>query len=53
MIPYIRMLPIHPNWAEVEEIANNEIWLGFYGQVPHTDAMSRVVNMTKESLIGE
>ena len=53
VIPYIRMLPIHPNWAEVEEIANNEIWLGFYGRVPHTDAMSRVVNMTKESLIGE
>jgi multiple sugar transport system substrate-binding protein len=53
VIPYIRVLPIHPNWAEVEEIADNEISLGFYGQVPYYDAMSRVVNLTKESLTGK
>ena len=52
-IPYIRAFPIHPNWAEVEEIADNEISLGFYGQVPYYDAMSRVANMTQESLIGK
>jgi multiple sugar transport system substrate-binding protein len=53
VIPYIRALPIHPNWAEVEEIADNEISLGFYGQVPYYNAMSRVVNFTQESLVGK
>ncbi|MBI5353892.1 MAG: sugar ABC transporter substrate-binding protein [Chloroflexi bacterium] len=53
MIPYIRVFPIHPNWAEVEETADKEISLGFYGQVPYYEAMARAVNFTVESFTGE
>jgi len=53
VIPSIRVLPIHPNWAEIEEIADNQISLGFYGQLPYYDAMATIANLTKEILAGE
>ncbi len=53
VIPSIRALPIHPNWAEIEEIANNQVSLGFYGQIPYYDAMANIANLTQEIFNGE
>jgi multiple sugar transport system substrate-binding protein len=53
VIPSIRVLPIHPNWAEIEEIADNQIALGFYGEIPYYDAMANIANLTKEVLTGQ
>jgi multiple sugar transport system substrate-binding protein len=39
VIPFIRPLPIHPNWAEIEEIASQELMRGFYGEVDTDQAM--------------
>jgi multiple sugar transport system substrate-binding protein len=39
VIPFIRPLPIHPNWAEIEEIASQELMRGFYGEVDTVQAM--------------
>jgi multiple sugar transport system substrate-binding protein len=38
-LPYIRALPIVPNWADIEEIAGEEIARAFYGQTSVADAM--------------
>lgn len=47
-IPYIRALPIHPNWAEVEDSASEEIMRAFYGQASVNDAMLRAVQLSRE-----
>lgn len=38
-LPYIRALPIVPNWADIEEIAGEELARAFYGQTSVADAM--------------
>ena len=48
VIPSIRALPIHPNWAEIEEIASEELARGFYGETDVYDAMLRAVQRTEE-----
>lgn len=53
VIPTIHVLPIHPNWGEIEEIADNQISQGFYGQIPYYDAMANISNLTKETLTGK
>jgi multiple sugar transport system substrate-binding protein len=53
VIPSIHVLPLHPNWAEIEEIADDQISQGFYGQVPYYDAMANIANLTKEILTGK
>ncbi|MBI5943101.1 MAG: sugar ABC transporter substrate-binding protein [Chloroflexi bacterium] len=47
-IPFIRALPIHPNWAEVEETASEEIMRAFYGEASVNDAMLRAVQLSQE-----
>ncbi|MEP7135733.1 MAG: sugar ABC transporter substrate-binding protein [Chloroflexota bacterium] len=53
VIPSIHVLPIHPNWAEIEEIADNQISQGFYGQLPYYDTMTNIANLAKEILTGK
>jgi multiple sugar transport system substrate-binding protein len=48
VIPFIRPLPIHPNWAEIEDTATEELARGFYGETDAYDAMLRAVQRTRE-----
>ncbi|MEW6403592.1 MAG: sugar ABC transporter substrate-binding protein [Chloroflexota bacterium] len=48
VIPTLRALPVHPNWAEVEEIASEELQRAFYGEADVTEAMQRAVLRTRE-----
>jgi multiple sugar transport system substrate-binding protein len=45
-LPYIRALPIVPNWADIEEIAGEEIARAFYGQTSVVDAMLAATRRT-------
>jgi multiple sugar transport system substrate-binding protein len=47
-IPSIRALPIHPHWAEIEEVASEELARGFYGEVEVEQAMINAVQSTEE-----
>lgn len=47
-IPTIRALPVHPNWAEIEEITSEELALAFYGEVNVQEAMQRAILRTQE-----
>ena len=38
-IPYLRAVPILPNWGDIEEIAGEEIERAFYGQATVNDAV--------------
>jgi multiple sugar transport system substrate-binding protein len=51
VIPAIRALPIVPKWAEIEDIAGEEIARGFYGETDVYDAMLRAVERTREYFI--
>lgn len=48
IIPFIRALPIHPNWAEIEDTASEELRRGFYGEVDVFQAMRGAVQRTNE-----
>lgn len=48
VIPTIRALPIHPNWAEIEDTASEELARGFYGETDAYDAMLRAVQRTRD-----
>jgi len=45
-IPYLRGVPIHPNWADVEEISGEEIYRAFYGETTVEDAMITAIRRT-------
>jgi multiple sugar transport system substrate-binding protein len=45
-LPYIRALPIVPNWADIEEIAGEELARAFYGQTTVEDAMITAIRRT-------
>ena len=47
-IPYIRALPVHPNWAEIEEIAGEELERAFYGNADPYEVLLRAVERTRE-----
>lgn len=47
-IPTIRSLPVHPHWAEIEEITSEELALAFYGEVNVQEAMQRANLRTRE-----
>ena len=47
-IPFIHTLPVHPNWAEIEETASEEIMRAFYGEASVNDAMLRAVQLSRE-----
>jgi multiple sugar transport system substrate-binding protein len=47
-IPTIRALPVHPHWAEIEEITSEELALAFYGEVGVQEAMQRANLRTRE-----
>jgi multiple sugar transport system substrate-binding protein len=47
-IPTIRALPVHPHWAEIEEITSEELALAFYGKVSVQEAMQRANLRTRE-----
>jgi len=46
VIPYVRTLPIHPNWADIEETASQELARGFYGEV---DAYAAMLNAARSA----
>ena len=48
VIPTIRALPVHPNWAEIEDTASEELARGFYGETDAYDAMLRTVQRTRD-----
>ncbi|HLF73951.1 MAG TPA: sugar ABC transporter substrate-binding protein [Anaerolineales bacterium] len=50
-IPFLRPLPVHPNWAEIEEVASEELARGFYGEVEVSQAMSNAIERTEEYFI--
>ena len=45
-LPYIRALPLLPNWADIEEIAGEELMRAYYGQTTVEDAMLTAMNRT-------
>jgi len=50
-IPHLRAFPIHPNWAEIEELASVELANGFYGETDVYQAMRNAVDRTREYFI--
>ena len=50
-IPYLRAFPVHPNWAEIEELASEELEYGFYGETDVYTAMRNAVQRTREYFI--
>lgn len=48
VLPSMRALPVHPNWAEVEEIASEELELAFYGEASVSEALQRANLRTRE-----
>lgn len=48
VIPTIRALPIHPNWAEIEDTASEELARGFFGEEEVYNALLRAIQRTKE-----
>ena len=51
VIPYVRALPIHPNWADIEEMASEELARGFYGEVDSYAAMLNAARVAGEYFI--
>ncbi len=47
-IPISRALPLFPTWMEVEEIADEEIKRGFYGQIDPASALDSATQRTLE-----
>lgn len=45
-IPFIRPVPIHRNWADVENIAGEEIERAFYGQASVAEAVKSAIERT-------
>jgi len=45
-LPYIRALPLVPNWADIEGIAGEEIARAFYGLTTVEDAMLAAIGRT-------
>jgi len=52
-IPYVRALPVHPNWAEIEDTASEELARGFYGETDAYQAMIRAVQRTRDYFIAK
>ena len=52
VIPYVHALPIHPNWADIEETASEELARGFYGEVDSDEAMLNAARATGEYFVG-
>ena len=50
-IPFIRALPVHPQWAEIEDTASQELARGFYGETDVYDAMLRAIERAREYFI--
>jgi multiple sugar transport system substrate-binding protein len=48
VIPSIRALPVHPNWAEIEEVSSEELALAFYGEASISEALQRAILRTRE-----
>jgi multiple sugar transport system substrate-binding protein len=51
VIPTIRALPVHPNWAEIEDTASEELARGFFGEEEPYYALLRAIQRTKEYFI--
>jgi multiple sugar transport system substrate-binding protein len=47
-IPFMRALPVHANWAEIEDAAGEEIWRAFYGEADPYEALIRAVERSRE-----
>ena len=45
-LPYIRTLPVVPNWADIEEMAGEELARAFYGQTTVEDAILSAIRRT-------
>ncbi|MEW5938051.1 MAG: sugar ABC transporter substrate-binding protein [Chloroflexota bacterium] len=50
-IPFVRALPVHPLWPDIEEVVGAELARGFYGQTDVYDAMLRAVERAREYFI--
>ncbi len=50
-IPFIRALPVHPNWAEIEDIAGEELRSAFYGDADPYEALFRAIARTRELFV--
>ncbi len=53
VIPTMRVLPLHPAWADIEDTATQEITRGFYGETDPYDAMLRAVQRTRDYFTGK
>lgn len=49
-IPFIRALPVHRLWVEIEDTASEEIARAFYGETPIYEALFRAAERTSEYL---
>jgi multiple sugar transport system substrate-binding protein len=47
-IPTMHALPLVPTWPEIEEIADEEIERGFYGQTDAASALTAAEQRTRE-----
>jgi multiple sugar transport system substrate-binding protein len=47
-LPVMRAVPVHPNWADVEEIASEELERAFYGGRMVVGAADRIMYRTAE-----
>jgi multiple sugar transport system substrate-binding protein len=50
-IPFIRALPVIPNWVDIEDTASEELALAFYGDADLAEALIRAIIRTREYFI--
>lgn len=48
VIPYLRAVPVLRNWADIEEIASDEIARAFYGRATVDEAVDAAIARTEE-----
>ncbi len=49
-LAHARAVPVHPNWADVEELASQELERAYYGQVGVAAAIAGMIERTQEYL---
>lgn len=50
--PYIRAMPVMPNWLEIEDLASGELKHAFYGEQSVDDAVANALRLTAPLFAG-
>jgi multiple sugar transport system substrate-binding protein len=50
--PFVRAMPVMPNWLEIEELASAELKHAFYGEQTVDDAIANALRLTAPLFAG-